>query len=224
VAIYGLTSAPLARRLGLADPDPQGVLLIGAHPWARALAQTLRGHGFAVLLVDDNWAHLIAARLEGLPARYASAHQAELLDDLHLAGIGRLLALTANDAVNLLAIERCRGRFGQAEVYRLTPEIHPGEPRHQHHATVGRLLFGPGLTYQALEDRFRAGGAIKATHLTDAFTYRDFTGHFGDGAVPLFLMPKPGRLTVIAADQAPHPQPGYTVISVVGGAAPAAGP
>ena len=41
VAVYGITAAPLARRLGLAEPDPQGALIIGASRFARAVAQAL---------------------------------------------------------------------------------------------------------------------------------------------------------------------------------------
>jgi NhaP-type Na+/H+ or K+/H+ antiporter len=218
VATYGLTAPLLAHRLGLADPDPQGVLLIGAHPWVRALAHVLREHGFPVLLVDNNWSELTAARLEGLHAHYASVHREELLDELDLGGIGRLLALTSNDAVNLLAIERYWGRFGQSEVYRLAPEHEPGAHEHHGHFLHGRLLFGPVLTYQTLEERFEAGAAVKATHFTEAFTYEDFTKQHGASALPLFLLPKPGRLTVIAADQAIHPLPGQTLICLVGGA------
>ncbi|MBX7252043.1 MAG: cation:proton antiporter, partial [Candidatus Promineofilum sp.] len=39
VIFYGLTAGPVARRLGLAEREPQGALIVGAHPFARALAR-----------------------------------------------------------------------------------------------------------------------------------------------------------------------------------------
>ncbi len=54
VAVYGLTISPLARYLGLAQPNPQGVLFLGAHPWAQRIARTLHDLGFKVLIIDSN--------------------------------------------------------------------------------------------------------------------------------------------------------------------------
>ena len=54
VAIYGLTALPLARRLKVAEPNPQGVLIVGANSWAQAIAGELRTEGYRVLVVDDN--------------------------------------------------------------------------------------------------------------------------------------------------------------------------
>ena len=47
VLVYGLTAAPLARWLQLADPHPQGILFAGADPVVRDIAKTLQDEGFA---------------------------------------------------------------------------------------------------------------------------------------------------------------------------------
>jgi len=65
VIIYGLSAAPAARRLKIAEPDPQGVLMVGAHSWARAIANALHNEGIKVLMVDNNYASVRAARMEG---------------------------------------------------------------------------------------------------------------------------------------------------------------
>ncbi|HEY5641193.1 MAG TPA: cation:proton antiporter, partial [Dehalococcoidia bacterium] len=41
VAVYGVFSPLLARRLGLARSNPQGVVIVGAHEWAREIASVL---------------------------------------------------------------------------------------------------------------------------------------------------------------------------------------
>jgi NhaP-type Na+/H+ or K+/H+ antiporter len=103
VIVYGSSAAPVARWLGLAQADPQGILLLGAHPWARAIAAELKDEGVPVRLVDTNYANISAARMAGLPVYYGNALTEGALDNIDLQGIGRMLALTANDEVNSLA-------------------------------------------------------------------------------------------------------------------------
>jgi len=104
VAIYGLTAGPLGNRLGIAQPNPQGVLFAGAHNWARTMAKTLQEQGFDVLLVDTNRGNIRSARMEGLPTLYTDILSEEIFDKVELASLGRMLALTANNAVNSLAV------------------------------------------------------------------------------------------------------------------------
>lgn len=70
VAVYGFSALPLARHLGLAEAQPDGILFMGDKAWVRQIAKFLRQEGFPVMIVDDNRRHILAARLEGIPARY----------------------------------------------------------------------------------------------------------------------------------------------------------
>lgn len=103
VTIYGLTASPVARWLQVAEPNPQGVLIVGAHSWAQAIAVALHAEGYRVLVVDDNWANVSTARMAGLPTFYASILSQYALDEIELGGIGRLLALTSDNEFNSLA-------------------------------------------------------------------------------------------------------------------------
>jgi hypothetical protein len=82
VTIYGLSASPVARWLGLAQPQPRGVLIVGAHSWAREIAKMLEEPGREVRLVDTNWQNISAARMAGLQAVYASALSEHALDEL----------------------------------------------------------------------------------------------------------------------------------------------
>lgn len=66
VLIASLTAAPLARRLGVAEPEPKGVLIVGAHAFARALAQVLVKLGYRVILADTDYLAIRQARMAGL--------------------------------------------------------------------------------------------------------------------------------------------------------------
>ncbi|MDX9974935.1 MAG: cation:proton antiporter [FCB group bacterium] len=221
VALYGLTASPLARRLGLGQPNPQGILIAGAHAWAREIAKALRAEGVAVRLIDTNWGNISAARMEGLPVHYGSIISESAMDDIDLGGMGRLLALTSNNEANALAALHFTEAFGRAEVYQLAPSADTNQkssdfsPKHLR----GRILFAPGLTHDRLSARFNAGGAIRRTTLTREFDYEAFLNHYGDDAVPLFLVRETGSVLVINADKPVAPKVGQTLISLVSPAA-----
>ncbi|MFH1746850.1 MAG: sodium:proton antiporter [Planctomycetota bacterium] len=214
VAIYGLTSPLVARWLGVADPNPQGVLLTGAHGWARSLAATLQSKGFAVLLVDSNRANIAAARMEGLTTYSGSVLAEYAVDEMSLGGIGRLLAVTPNDWVNVLAVQRFTRHFGHASCYQLAPHDEPHGQQHRHKHMHGRWLFGEKQTFTTLTRRFADGARFKATPLTESFDYDAFCELYGDTAIPLMVITNNGRLRILTADEQPKPVPGQTLISL----------
>jgi hypothetical protein len=215
VAIYGLSAAAVGRWLGVAQPDPQGVLIAGAHPWAREIGLAVQEAGYKVMLVDTNWANLNAARLEGLPTFYASILSEYVMDKIELGSLGRLLALTPNDEVNSLAVLHFTEVFERAEVYQLPPK----ETNHNRKETIsqplrGRLLFAPHATYAHLTERFKHT-EIKKTGLTEKFTYEMFKDRYGERALPLFLIKANGNLIIFTASNEVFPKGGDTLISLI---------
>jgi NhaP-type Na+/H+ or K+/H+ antiporter len=216
VTVYGLTAAPLARRLGLSNPDPQGVVFASAHPGARAIAAGVKTAGFPVLMIDNNRGNVNAARMEGLPTAYASILSEHALDAAEEGGLGRLLAMTADDDVNVLATLHFRELFGRSGVYQLPPheERNPrvaGAPSHLR----GRNLFAPGATYDAVDQRFAEGQKVKATKLSQEFDYKAFRERYGEDALVLFIVTESGALEICTAEKSPSPRPGQTIICLV---------
>ena len=120
VSLYGIIAAPVARWLGLAARNPQGVLFIGAQPWVIEIAGLLREAGVDVMLIDRNAANVARARMAGLPANATDALSRYVSEDLELFGMGKLLAVTPNFEVNTLACDEFRHQFGLANVFQLT--------------------------------------------------------------------------------------------------------
>ena len=60
-----------------------------------------------------------------------------------------------------------------------------------------------------------SGASVKATRITAEFTWESFREHYGDNAVPLFLIRDEKRLTIVTEDTAVEPIAGNTVISLV---------
>lgn len=215
VLLYGLTAAPLARRLGLAEKDPQGLLILGAHRFGRTIAAALKENGFKVQLVDNNPQNAAAAKMLGVPTYLGSILGERAIDDVDLMGVGRLLALTPNDPVNVLAVQRFHRIFGPAGVFQLTPKgATKGRSEMEKHLH-GRLLFAPDMTYSALDERCARGDVIKTTKLTDEFDFAAFKKHHGSDALPLFLVTPDKKLHVVTADKPPEPKEGTQLVALI---------
>jgi NhaP-type Na+/H+ or K+/H+ antiporter len=215
VAVYGLASPFVARRLGVADPNPQGIVFVGAQPWVRKLAQTLHEKNIRVLLADTNRNNTSAARMAGLPAYSGSLLADHALDTLDLGGIGRLFAVTPNEWVNALTVQRFSRILGRNECYQIVTQRESKARPAGHGHLWGRPLFQPQADYLTLQTRLSAGATFKATSLSESFDFEAFRAYYGEDAIPMFLLDDNGRLTVITADKEVKPKPGHTVIGLV---------
>lgn len=214
VLVYGLTGGFVARRLGLADTDPQGLLILGADGFAQELARAARNAGARVLLVDSNRENIVTARLAGLNTHFGSILAEDTLDRLELTGLGRLLALTSNDEVNTLAVQRFAHVFGRPGLFQLPPkgsEAGKSKLSSQFH---GRLLFRNGATYGEIAALLDDGATIHATKLTQEFNFAAFRRRFGERWLPLLLVSETGKLHVVTAEDKIEPRPGQTLITL----------
>jgi NhaP-type Na+/H+ or K+/H+ antiporter len=215
VLVYGLTAAPLARRLGLAEQRPQGVLIMGADHWVREIAAVLQSQGIRVLLVDSNWAHLAAARMSGLRAVYSSVVSQYTLDELDLGGVGRLLAMSPIDEFNTLAVQHFSGIFGRANVYQVAPDTGGRTRASVSPRLTGRILFGRDLTFSLVARLVESGSAVKTTCLTEEFTLEEYKRYYGGAARILFAVEPSGRLHVQADDSQTSFRPGACLVSLI---------
>ena len=219
VTVYGVCSPLVARWLGIATPNPQGLLIIGAAPWVRAVASVLREQGIKVVLADSNWANVAAARRDGLPARYANVLTEGALEEIEmdLDDVGRLLALTPNDEVNALSTLHFADLFDRSRMFQLAPESTERERRQRGiplHLR-GRFLFTDGATYEHLATRFHNGAVVKRSRMTEGYDFEAFRGQYGETAIPMFVITESGDLGVVTAAASITPRPGQTLISLV---------
>lgn len=217
VAIYGLAGRPLALRLGLAERNPNGFVLIGAHRFARLLAHALKRAGLPVLVVDTNLALVRTARREGLPAYHGSVMSDHADEELELPGIGRLLALTVNDAVNALSARHFVHLFGRQNLYQIAPTRRAGEGSSELSSELrASVLGGDELTFEVLQKRIESGGQFTSTPLTDQFRIEEWHGEHGANAVPLVVVTRTGVVSVASPGRAFDPKPGDMLIGLTG--------
>ncbi|MFC1474785.1 cation:proton antiporter [bacterium] len=217
VALYGLTAGTLARKLGLKQENPQGLLIIGTDPFSRMLAEDMHLAGIKVLMVDNNKFSAGAAKLGGFPTFFGNILNRHTIHNLDLDGIGKLFALSANDEVNSLAATLFSEVFGRSEVYQVMPKertdkrLRSSIPLHLH----GRYLFSKEMTHSRLDECIEMEADIKTTHLTEKFTYNDFLERYAHDVVPLLIINEKNEITVCTADSTPAPKPGQRIVALV---------
>jgi len=214
VAVYGLGAGPVARRLGLSDPDAQGTLIAGAGPFALALGRALEKLGIHVVHVDTNRDAVARARLDGLTAHYGSILSSKVVEGLPLGGTGRFVGLTPNDEVNALAAAHFAAVYGKAHVFQSASAEGDGESDDLRRDLRGRVLFGRKASVGSLDVRIQRGATVKATPLTEEFDYEAFRAKNPADVVLLGVIAD-GRLELYTVDSEPAPKPGTTLLSVV---------
>jgi NhaP-type Na+/H+ or K+/H+ antiporter len=200
VVVYGLTAAPVARRLGLAGAGERLVLVIGGHPWARSIASALAGAGMRVRLWTGRADEQTAAREAGLDAGNATLSGDATLREAELEEVTDALLLTDSDDFNALAAFELRRELGNDHVFRLEAgdDLLDIEPAY----AEGRTLFGDGLTFDELSRRFDAGARLVTSG----------NGDDGESLIPLFVVSRGGALRIVTAGRRPRSAAGDTTI------------
>lgn len=192
VTLYGLGASFLARYLKLASPNPQGVLLVGAHTWARELGKQIRELGHPVLLVDTNINNIKEARKQGLPTHHSSVFMDDQLDEVTFGGIGRMFGLTSNDEVNTLAALHFADVFGKREVFQLSPS--PGSDSKESYGSLrSRVLFGRDVSFYKINQAWLKGSRFETI---------DFDGeNLPEEVIPILKINKQGSFDPVSVDK-----------------------
>jgi NhaP-type Na+/H+ or K+/H+ antiporter len=215
VLFYAVATGPIARAIGLSDRNPQGVVFIGAHAWARDIARAIADHGFRVVLIDANQDNIVASRMAGLPTYQGNVLGERTLDELDLTGIGHAIALTPNDEVNALASQRIGRTLGKNHTFQLARKGGSLAKDEVSRELRARDLFDPRATFAFLASRFSTGSVVKATTLTSEFGYKEWRTLYGPRALVLFVELPGGKLQVVENNASLAPPSGSTIIALV---------
>lgn len=159
VVFQSLTAKPLADKLGISNPEPNGVLFFGANDLALTLASALKTHGIKIMLSDTSWSNVRKARQEGYEAYHGNPTSGHASENLDLQGIGKLIAVSSNRDTNALAGIHFRQEFGSSAVFTL--EGASDDAQYERFDTANRHranpLFIGNLSHGSLAKRLREG-------------------------------------------------------------------
>ena len=199
VVLQSLTARAATRALGLAEAEPNGMLIVGANPVARAIGLALRQQGFRVKLADTSYEEIRSARMAGLETYYGDPISSHAEQFLELVGIGRLFAMSRRSRWNTLSCMKYRAEFGGNRVFSLRNAEDRDASEREKLADDYRVprLFGEDVTYQKLASLLAGGAKIKTINLTDEFDMHAYREKNDSNLIPLFSIDPDGRLRVI---------------------------
>jgi CPA1 family monovalent cation:H+ antiporter len=175
VVLQSVTARPLANALGVAQPEPEGVLIEGANSFSQALAQVLKDAGFRVVIAHGDWESLREARMKGIRTYYGNPMSEHAERTLDLTGIGKLFAMSRNTELNKLACTYFARDFGRDRVYLLPVSLDARESGSSKHGTSlelpGRRLFGADVSLSKVLTYMSQGAEIKTTRLTESYDF-----------------------------------------------------
>jgi len=217
VILQSVTARFIACRLGVAEPEPKGILLVGANTFGRRLAVALRGCGFDVLVADTSWGHIRAARMEGLQTYFGNIVSEHADQHLELIGIGYMLAVSEYQEINQLACQRYRTEFGRQAIYAIQTESssNTGNLSHFTMPPAGRTLFGENVNIRKLDTMLNNGAKIHKTLLTEQYNFQHFLHDHQENTVPLFAVTPNETIKFFSIDNQFAPKSNWTIVSLV---------
>ncbi len=214
VVIQSLTSATVARLLGTAEPEPSGVLVVGANLLGRTLAKALADGGRRVRVADSHWASIREARMLGLSTFYGSPVSTYAENNLELAGLGTLLAVSRQPGLNELSCVRFAEEFGRDHVFVITNTREAANEKHFVSGEAsGRVLFDGRHAIDELLRAVKDGAAVSKTELTDEFGFDAYEKKYPDRIV-LFAVDAGDKLRFPVADEAFEPRSGWQITAL----------
>lgn len=216
VLLQSATASFIARWLGVAEPEPRGLLIVGANRVARAIAEALVKHGFRAIVAESNWDNVSKAKMAGLDTYYGNPISDHADRNLDLVGIGRMLALSHHESQNLLAVIHYRMELGADGVFILQSKAEENVSAKLRIAARrrGQTLFGKDVTYNTLSATLSRGGEIRSTRLSENFGFQEYLEKNRDRVIPLFALDPREGLHVFTVEKKVKPGPGWTIVSI----------
>lgn len=191
VLAHGFSIGPLSKLLGLAKSGPEGVLLIGANPWTRKLAQIMDEIDIPVTLADTNRRRLQAARLAGTKVFHGEILSEMAEHKLDHAGLDWLLAASNNDAYNALVCVDLAPELGRHKVMQTSAQDgEEADDKAISFTARGRTFIRRGRTLDSLIRDHWKGWEFRKTELSDNYTIDDLMASLPDNA-DIILEKKP---------------------------------
>ena len=215
VVLQSATAGRLARRLDLANPEPRGVLIVGAGAANRAFAGKLRSLGYTVTLADTEWGDVRRARMDGFQAYYGRVVSEHAEGKIDMGSIGWLFAMTERSDQNTLACLHWRPEIGVNAVFALHADE---DQRRDTHEMPGNLqvgdLFGSDLTHGQWSRMIAEGAEFRSTRLTDEYGYRDWRKSIPGEFIALLGIDPRGRLHPFSDHSRPTLKEDWQVVSL----------
>ncbi|MEL7184989.1 MAG: sodium:proton antiporter [Pseudomonadota bacterium] len=215
VVIQSLSGRVVANGLGIANPEPNGVLIVGANQLALFYANALHKTGHRVLVASMSWDGISKARMAGIPVFYGSAVSSYAERHMDLLGLGKLLAISYRPGLNELACVKFRYEFGRNSVYTIRQDDERGHEKHQISGeAAGSLLFGGEKSMTDMKSIISGTVDTATTELTDNYSFADYLEDHPNRIV-LFVTTSDNRIEFVTDASGTGIGPGDRVTALI---------
>ncbi len=217
VIVQSITSAPLAALLKVKEPDNNGFLFIGANSVARQLAKAFVSKNIPVILTDTSWENVRAARMDNLTVYFGNPVSEHAENNLNLAGIGHMLAVSPYKQLNTLSTYHYLDLMGAGNVLGLPEGDQDLRASHQSAEKYlnTRNRFGESATFAKLASLVARGATVKITQLSDEFGFEAYRKKHGNRLTLLFAIRPDGSVQPVSGKDAVMPESGWELISLI---------
>ena len=186
VVLQSLTATPFAKFLGVRQPSPNTLLIIGANHVARAIAKGLQEQSISVHLSDPAWENCKMARMDGLQCYYGNPQSEHAERYLPMTQLSKVLALSPNRHHNALGVQYFSHLLNEQSVFSLRSSTNHAKANKDSATFLSRqILFGEQGSYAKLSSLIAKGGKVSATKLTEEFNWQKYLD-VNKEALPLF--------------------------------------
>ncbi len=217
VLLQSSTARFIARILGVNEPYPKGILIIGANKVAIAIGLALKENHYRPLLSDRDWQRVDEAKLHGLDTYLGEAVSEYAQRNLDLVGIGQMFALTPGNSLNALTCVHYRMELGGSNVYMIKTRNGQSDITGDEANASMRWpqLFDHDITLSDLEAKLISGWTVITTELDDDMTWDDWQRKTDGTGIHLFAIAPNGRLRVFTPEFPHTPSRNWKIISIV---------
>lgn len=212
--IFQSIAAPIiAKQMQLKEESPEGLIIIGANAFARALAQALEAANVNYLMIDSNWSNIAKARMDGLSTRYGDPLSIDTTRHIPIQRYQLLLALRPRHEYNQLACLHYRSEITNHSYLLMPshasklPEKHPDSTQKAHY------LFNPPTDLTQLKQHIQQGASIKTTVLSEQYTINEHQQN--NTAIHLLAIDPKGQIHIYSNQQQPEVAPDWKLITLL---------
>jgi NhaP-type Na+/H+ or K+/H+ antiporter len=185
VVLNATTARLFAKMVGVFLKTSNGILIVGASKPSRLIARFLKDKGKRVVLIDTNKKFIEQAIEDGLEAFNQNIYDENLTDNIELNDVGYLIALTANDSINIHTLNSFSKDFGEHGSYKIASSIEAQIATKEERES----FFTPNDDFINLSEAYRENPYMNEVKITSVNEYKKILGLFAveEKSIPLFI-------------------------------------
>ncbi|MGM8216571.1 cation:proton antiporter [Bacillaceae bacterium W0354] len=199
VTAHGFTIGPIARKLGLANADSSGVVIVGASSFSITLAKHLKEMETPVLIVDTSDDQLYRARKLDIPTYHGEILSEHSDFEIDMTPYETILAMKGDAAYNALVCQTYIPEFGYNNTFSLPIGTSQLEHKRIPPALKANALFGEGETFTELNKKVNTGYTMKIINIDQKQTV--LKEELKPEGTPLCIKRKNGSLSFVTFRQ-----------------------